>query len=107
MWFSVHTCLSALGSAFIGRPPDCHVDLSLEKLVRRNRHDHVPRLWVDEISQREDHAVANGADHGHDRQEAEQAGHARASGGELTIESSNMFASPWQDSLATVSARVV
>src|ERR1700720_324668 len=62
--------------------------LFLEELIRRDGHGHFPRLRVNEISQREDGSVDDADDDGDGRQKAEQAGHQRASGDELTIESS-------------------
>jgi hypothetical protein len=88
--------------------------LSLEELVCRDGDGHFPRFRVNEIRQRENRAIDDPDDHREDRQKAEQAGHVRASGGELTLEivgdgsaSTNMFAAPLQESLATVSAGVV
>ncbi len=49
----------------------------LEKFVRLDGDRHVPRLRVDEIGQREDHAIDHADDHRDDRQKAEQAGHDR------------------------------
>src|ERR1700682_1682558 len=81
--------------------------LFLEEPVRRDGDGHFPRFRVNEIGQRENHAIDDPAEPRDDRQKAEQAGHQRASGGELTIEigpTTNMFAPPLQESLATVSA---
>src|SRR5450432_2655661 len=60
--------------------------LFLEELVCRDGDGHFPRFRVNQIGQRENHAIDDAADHGDDRQKEEQAGHTRASGGELTIE---------------------
>src|SRR4051794_5829454 len=60
--------------------------LPLEESVGGDGDGHFPRFRVNEIRQRENHAIDDPADHGDDRQKAEQAGHQRASGGELTIE---------------------
>src|SRR5216684_33617 len=59
--------------------------LFLEEPVRGDGDGHFSRFWVNEIRQRENHAVDDPADHGDDRQKAEQAGHVRASGGVLTV----------------------
>src|ERR1700704_2073922 len=59
--------------------------LSLEESVGGDGDGHFPRFGVNEIRQRENHAVDDPADHGDDRQKAEQAGHVRASGGALTV----------------------
>jgi hypothetical protein len=51
-----------------------------------NVDGHFSRFRVDEIRQRKNRAVNDPDDYGNDGQKAEQAGHAKASGGELTIE---------------------
>src|ERR1700720_4351237 len=84
--------------------------LFLEELVRGDGDDHFPWFRVDEVRQRENHAIDDPGDHRDDRQKAEQAGHQQASGGKLTIEwgpTTNMFVPPLQETLATVSAGVV
>ena len=52
-----------------------HRRLFLEKFVRRDRHRHFPRLRIDEVGQREHHAIDDAGNDGDGRQEAEQAGH--------------------------------
>src|ERR1700738_1020605 len=74
-------------------------DLFLEELVCGDGDGHFPRFRINEIRQRENHAIDDPDDHGDDSQEAEQAGHTRASGGELTIE----FMWDGQDGLPTCS----
>src|SRR5215470_252218 len=61
--------------------------LSLEEPVRRDGHRHLPRLRIDEIRQRKDHAIADPGDDADNRQETEQTGHNRVSGGKLTSKS--------------------
>src|ERR1700761_5774512 len=53
--------------------------LFLEELIRRDRDDHFPGLRIDEIRQREDHAVNHPGDDRDNSQKAEQTGHRRAS----------------------------
>src|SRR5216684_2622126 len=65
--------------------PDRRWRLFLEESVGGDGDGHFPRFGVDEIRQRENHAIDDSADHGDDRQKAEQAGHQRASGGKSTI----------------------
>src|SRR5215208_5964492 len=85
--------------------------LPLQKLVRRNGDDDFPGLWIDEIRQRKEHAIADPGNDADDRQKAEQTGHS----GELTIQikpdragpSTNMFPSMLQESLARASPGVV
>src|ERR1700736_3739699 len=74
-------------------------DLFLEELVCGDGDGHFPRFRINEIRQRENHAIDDPDNHGGDSQEAEQAGHTRASGGELTIE----FMWDGQDGLPTCS----
>src|SRR5258705_3592321 len=76
--------------------PDRRWGLFLEKPVGGDGDSHFPRLGVNEIRQRENHAIDDSADHGDDRQKAEQAGHQRASGGELTIEIMGMAEPDYQ-----------
>src|SRR5438445_588949 len=61
--------------------------LSLEEPVRRDGHRHFPRLRIDEIRQRKEHAIADPGDDADNRQETEQTGHNRVSGGKLTNKS--------------------
>ena len=70
--------------------------LFLEESIGGDGDGHFPRFGVNEIRQRENHAIDDSADHGDDRQKAEQAGHQQASGGELTIEIMGMAEPDYQ-----------
>src|SRR5262245_1614490 len=89
--------------------------LSLEEPLWRDGHRHFPRLRIDEIRQRKDHAIADPGDDADNRQETEQTGHNRVSGGKLTNKSgwgarfgfTSMFTLSLQESLAWPWAGVV